>query len=169
MAICNHCGSELREGAPFCSVCGAKILRLKKAGETGACAARTGSVPEPINVFKENMVNVQSPVKKTRKGMEIAAIVSYVMTAIMFFGLTLEEGDICPPLAFLILGIMFTCLAFSPKECPNLFGKNKGFRKTFFVAICIALSFAMVMISPDYDDDNTGNTASVIITNEEIE
>lgn len=148
MSYCKNCGKELSHSTKFCDVCGMKVGN-EYFGKIGAVSSQGG---ETTVVEKQEIIEpfAKTPKKRTRKAMEIAATVFFVLTAIVFLSVTLSDGDVFAPLCLATLGAMFTCLAFSPKESPYMFGKSRGIKKYIFVIFFVFLAVVMIYLSGYY-------------------
>ena len=155
MAFCNKCGSEINGNSSFCSNCGAKIVTSKQAGQLGGASAGSASsgatYVAPISV--EPTTPVEKPKPKARIGMKTTAIVFFVLSVILFFAFLDGDMHILDPIIALVVSGLFTCLAFSPKSSPYMFGMKKGIKKNIFVIIYTLFIIFLIVNSPSSSEE----------------
>ena len=126
----------------FCQKCGTKFMTnesviaestVEKKTDLEQASKVNGSYePTPKKVPKKSNL---------RTSMKIWMVVCFVFAGIYALVAIAETAIIAMTLFFGILGIMFLCLAKTPKGSTFLFGKDKGIKKKHFVWICIAVAF----------------------------
>ena len=92
--------------------------------------------------YPEEQKNSQLKNGKMRTSMKIWMIVCYVFSGIyILIGWTDSDPSMFALSVFLaILGLMFACLAATPKGSKYILGREKGIRKILFVLACIIIA-----------------------------
>ena len=85
---CTKCGSEIKEGAKFCTNCGAPVMDQPEVTQTPEPATNVQPAPVP-NTNVSNSV----PNKKTPWGLIIGAIILAVAIIAVFVGISMSKED----------------------------------------------------------------------------
>lgn len=149
MKYCTKCGRQMNDDIKFCPECG-----------TQAQEWFNSSQDRQFNLASETKVLP----KRTRWGMVIAATV-YLLFAFLGICVGLSEKDYGMVVGmgfgmFGIMGIMFIILAKSPKEYPNILGRETGCSKPLFVLMSIILSFVVTCVGVFMDTEKDSLSTS---------
>lgn len=85
--------------------------------------------------------------KKLRGGMLAWSIIFSLFMSIFHLAALADISMFFVASVFMVLAGMFFVLALSPKRKPNILGFNKGLKKVFFVLICMAVCFFLIVLA----------------------
>ena len=145
MKYCVKCGNPMEDDMLFCQKCGTKSLPVPEESEPRERATYT-SDPEQSQQPDKAVLKASGRAKakkKKKNSSKTAATVMFILAAIyalMSVGIPQMLGM---TFFLIVLGLMFIVLSKTPKGSKNIFGKEKGIKKSTFIIICVVAAFVM--------------------------
>ena len=169
---CPSCGAniEFEEDAISCECeyCGAVVTVSEKASQN--IVEKVKKISQTQNKkAKKKEPTIDKKGRIRRKGFDITSLVCFsfsaIYAALFLFGDTeIMTTMFSMALFFLIFGIMFKLLSFTPKNSEYLFGKSHGIKTRSMVVICIVLAITSALFFADLEDtDSSTDTPSTTI------
>lgn len=163
MKYCTNCGKQLQDEMRFCPYCGTEAYQEETPRHYATGFPSTYS-QQPHYTLRTHTSRVlaQGNQRHLRKGMKIAMIVCFVFAGIFALRGRNDFSIITAAFFFGVLGIMFLCLAKTPKRSKYLFGKESGIKKAGFIVFCIVapIVISAVLISFFPTTTSTNNTSA---------
>ncbi|MBQ9940776.1 MAG: zinc-ribbon domain-containing protein [Clostridia bacterium] len=161
MKFCSKCGNQMADDMLFCQKCGTKSVVNESATKDEVVEKRT--INEPISKINTSPYVSASQKSNVRTSMKVWMIICFVFGGIYALISLAEPAILGMTLFCVILGIMFLCLAKTPKGSMYMFGKENGIKKNIFVLICIIVafvSFGAIMSTMDTPTETNTTTVS---------
>ena len=151
----------------FCQKCGTKAVVVEADRTEEKVEVKCQSAhAEPVSNYRRE-TSVTKTESTMRKGMKVGMIICFVFGGIYALMGLVEPAIFGMTLFCVILGIMFLCLAKTPKGSMFMFGKENGIKKNIFVWICIIVAFVSFgAIMSTMDAPTETNTTAVSTQNQ---
>ena len=168
MKFCIKCGAQMDDDMNFCQKCGTKVL---SGEDISSVQTDTQQSFTQVNDTSANFEQSKITNPKLRTSMKVWMIIFFVLTGIFAIGCMSDISMLAGVFLFGILGVMFLCLAKTPKESTKLFAdiecfkKTQGISKGAFVGISIFLAFFLFVGIINAFDTNTANVNEIESTN----
>lgn len=165
MKFCSKCGNQMADDMLFCQKCGTKSVVNESTTNEEVVEKKSSYEPIP-KVNNSSYVSVPQKAPKEsnlRTSMKIWMIICFVFGGIYALMGLVEPAIFGMTLFCVVLGIMFLCLAKTPKGSMFMFGKENGIKKNIFVWICIIVafvSFGAIMSTMDTPTETNTTTVS---------
>lgn len=146
MKYCSKCGNQMSDDMLFCQQCGTKAFVTDEDQKNKKETENKMPVYETETKTNSSSHIAITQANKLRTSMKVWMIICFILSGIYALVALAEPSMLAMTLFLGILGIMFLCLAKTPKGSLCIFGKEKGMKKTIFVLVCVAIAFVSFAI-----------------------